>query len=403
MSSDREWMYTMRIRNGYFNPAFVPYVKYFLDFVFENPRNIHRRTKDGVEVLIIKCPCAKCKNRCYKTREEVEGHLYAKGFVDDYKVWHLHGESFDTQDVGQCSNPIGSQHAGEDTDDNHGDYSGYDQMVMESLFQTQHPYYRKQSSERAQKAGENITQKHLKFRIIRNYPPIGIADDVWHKLCDIWDTEEYRKKCEIAAKNRASADSNGKISRHTAGSIGYDEIRVRLRDLWGKEPSYKEIFLYTHLNKESKAKLRARELDISKVEEMVFCNDRARKAFDDYLKELRVVHGSIDTEDGSMWRRLQPSSSKRRIYGIGSSDMNYVVTGTPSSSCGIADSFVEQRKAQEKICKLEAQMEEERMQRDDMRQQMEEQKLEMERQRAEIQEQKEQQKLFQEFMKKYGK
>ncbi|KAI3793061.1 hypothetical protein L1987_35673 [Smallanthus sonchifolius] len=45
-------------------------------------------------------------------------------------------------DVGQCSNPVPSQHVGQDTDDEDlGEYSGYDQMVMESMHQNHHPYY----------------------------------------------------------------------------------------------------------------------------------------------------------------------------------------------------------------------------------------------------------------------
>ncbi|KAI3712371.1 hypothetical protein L1987_70925 [Smallanthus sonchifolius] len=128
--------------DGFFNQAFVPYVKHLLDFAFSNIVNHQTQTIEGGKVFVIRCPCRKCKNLRLKTREDVEGDLYANGFKDGYKVWDLHGESFNTQDVGQCSNPVPSQHVGQDTDDEDlGEYTGYDQIVMESMHQNHHPYY----------------------------------------------------------------------------------------------------------------------------------------------------------------------------------------------------------------------------------------------------------------------
>ncbi|KAD3640484.1 hypothetical protein E3N88_29707 [Mikania micrantha] len=54
-----------------------------------------------------------------------------------------------------------------------------------------------------------------------------------------------------------SADDDDVISRHTGGSRGYDEHRIILVDKekrLGKPPIFKEIFLETHLVKESKKK-----------------------------------------------------------------------------------------------------------------------------------------------------
>jgi hypothetical protein len=50
-----------------------------------------------------------------------------------------------------------------------------------------------------------------------------------------------------------------------------------------REPSYKEVFLITHLTKESKARLLAGELNLNNLEGMEFCTDRARQAYVGYI------------------------------------------------------------------------------------------------------------------------
>ncbi|KAK1429996.1 hypothetical protein QVD17_12403 [Tagetes erecta] len=87
----------------------------------------------------------------------------------------------------------------------------------------------------------------------------------------IWGTDEWQKKSTAGKRNRASADSSGKRSRHTGGSVGFDEHRIRLKTKLGREPSFGEVFLETHLIKESKIKLWAGELQINNMEGMNFC------------------------------------------------------------------------------------------------------------------------------------
>ncbi|KAD6452956.1 hypothetical protein E3N88_07661 [Mikania micrantha] len=324
MSFDREWMYTMRITSkGFFNPAFVPYVKYFLDFVFDNPINIHKRTKDGVEILVIKCPCALCKNLRYKTRVEVEGHLYDKGFVDDYKVWYLHGESFNTKDVGQCSNPLPSQHAGQDIVDDQGEYTEYEQMVMDNMYQNHHSYYQQEQQDPNKTAETFYTMlKHA------NEP-------LW-----LWDSEAWRKKSTIAKSNRAKG--NDKAVRHTGGSIGYAEYRVKMAS---------------------------------------------------YLEEMITKNGlEFSVDDPEVWSRVVEPNLKRtrRVYGIGSSDINYVVSGIASSSSGVTQ-YDTQQLSEKKIHDLEVQMEVERR----SRQELEEEIRKERHERHELQQQ------MKEFMKKF--
>ncbi|XP_021991209.1 uncharacterized protein LOC110887964 [Helianthus annuus] len=136
MSSKREWMYGMRTnKDGTINSQFQQCVDYFLDFAYKNAKNIEGETVKGVRKLLIRCPCKACKNRFYKTRGVVDFHLTSQGFMKDYLVWYAHGESDEPMDVGQCSNPKPSQHVGQDVDEDLGEYTEFDQMIMECMHQ----------------------------------------------------------------------------------------------------------------------------------------------------------------------------------------------------------------------------------------------------------------------------
>ncbi|KAK1419809.1 hypothetical protein QVD17_29167 [Tagetes erecta] len=195
---------------------------------------------------------------------------------------------------------------------------------------------------------------------------------------EIWDSPEWKKKSLSGKKNRASADKGGKTSRHTGGSIGYDEHRIRLKRKWGREPSFKELFLATHLKKKSKARFFAGELGLNNLEELVFCTPRARQAYINYLEEMLKVYGPDFTEDDpDVWVRVQTGGSMTRVFGIGSSDLGYLVTGIPSSSQGLTPSYTEYRLSQQKVQKLEAQIqnqfEDERREREQWQQQIQQQ------------------------------
>ncbi|KAD7117250.1 hypothetical protein E3N88_04518 [Mikania micrantha] len=164
MSSNREWMYTMRTTsNGLFNPIIQEHVTHFLDFAFANPNNVQSQTINGMEVFVIRCPCAKCQNRYHMTRDSVEDHLFTRGFMKNYLIWYKHGESLPTQDMGQCSktaNDLGDvghhiDHvASQKNADNLCDFIGYDQMTRENIHQNHHPYYQQYQQDPNQVAQE---------------------------------------------------------------------------------------------------------------------------------------------------------------------------------------------------------------------------------------------------------
>ncbi|KAD5803399.1 hypothetical protein E3N88_14759 [Mikania micrantha] len=621
MWSNREWMYTMRTTSkGFFNPEFQKYVNYFLDFAFANATNIQRQTIEGLETFLIRCPCSTCKNLRFKTRAEVQVHLYSKGFVDDYKVWYVHGESLHKQDMGQCSNSVPFRCVDQEADEDLGEYTGYDQMIMEGMHQNHHPYYhqgpqnpnqtaktfytmlnqaneplwdgsknastlstatsllnwksdcnvsdsafdkllpiiknilpddeklarsfyetkkilkplelpslqihgevmrggravsrgghtiacegrtcstsslagtndtrasmegilhhekihqlpyndddgdydhedgddddiqldqressfaearsdtsrkpritrfgtkfgnttvhrsitrifkehfdkawitfkqvpndvvarvytrfgtlwswepaaeeriyegvinvlkarfrdyvrrlRVKSTIKARADGHEIADNdYTKFSIIREYPPDTVPLEMWRDLCTAWDTKEWLKRSASGTNNRASSDSNGITSCHTGGSIGFDEHRINMKKKLGKDPSFLQVFLDTHLTTESKAKLWAGKLDLHDSIQMDFCTERSKEAYEAYLSAMIEMYGPDFTQDNvDVWERVQakdPTSrhTSHRVYGSGDSDINFVVTGAPSSSCGVTPSYVEYRQSQEK-------------------------------------------------------
>ncbi|KAL3849436.1 hypothetical protein ACJIZ3_011318 [Penstemon smallii] len=66
-------------------PAYGNGVKQFLDFAY---CSIYPSKK-------IRCPCVKCNNVYYRTRDDVEVDLFQYGIIKDYTTWVLHGEEFD--------------------------------------------------------------------------------------------------------------------------------------------------------------------------------------------------------------------------------------------------------------------------------------------------------------------
>ncbi|XP_019267397.1 PREDICTED: uncharacterized protein LOC109244716 [Nicotiana attenuata] len=83
---DKSWIF---IKNRTL-PQYLNGVEQFLTFAFSNP-NV------GVR---IQCPCIKCNNVLWKTREEVKTDLLRRGIDSTYDRWIYHGESDSSSDDG---------------------------------------------------------------------------------------------------------------------------------------------------------------------------------------------------------------------------------------------------------------------------------------------------------------
>nr|GEW96589.1 hypothetical protein [Tanacetum cinerariifolium] len=79
MRMDREWMYNSRFLEGRkdYNLAFIDRVVSFVEFSCQQPTT--DRDND-----LIRRPCSSCKNRAYKSTDDIMVHVVTKGFVKNY-------------------------------------------------------------------------------------------------------------------------------------------------------------------------------------------------------------------------------------------------------------------------------------------------------------------------------
>ncbi|KAL8230133.1 hypothetical protein R6Q59_000538 [Mikania micrantha] len=264
--------------------------------------------------------------------------------------------------------------------------------------------HRSTSAKKARDAGYNCPNDKPDFNIMCDFPPRFVHPEVWRDLCMGWNTEEWKKKSKRGRNNRMSADDEDVISRHTGGSRGYDEHRIILEKKLGKPPTFKELFLATHLVKESKKKFWDGLYDES-LDGAVFCTNRSRKAYEEYAIAMINRYGEDVTQhpvgDAELWERTQGGSK----FGIGSSDSNFIITGTSSSS-GSTPSYAEYQRSQEKVRDLQSQVEDLHNRVEDVQQKMREEV--QHHMREEIQHQvreemkEEMQRQIAELMKKFG-
>ncbi|KAK9050840.1 hypothetical protein SSX86_030189 [Deinandra increscens subsp. villosa] len=209
--------------------------------------------------------------------------------------------------------------------------------------------WRSKSKQKAIKAGHFIPPREHNFKVICNYPPNGVDLDRWRKMCKAWDTEKWLQRSECARKNRMSADSSGVISCHTGGSMGYDEHRINLKKDLGREPTFKELFFATHLTKDSKQKFKSGECQ--SMEELEFCTPRSKEAFGSYETAMLQKYGK-EHDDSDLWVGKQGGRGSR-IFGIGSSDPQFVVTGK-LSTMGSGPLVADYQRSQKRVHELEA-------------------------------------------------
>ncbi|KAL8211143.1 hypothetical protein R6Q57_005580 [Mikania cordata] len=141
---------------------------------------------------------------------------------------------------------------------------------------------RNESAYNARASGHFIINGEDNFNIMCDFLPKLLSQDTWRQFCLIWNTEEWAKKSERGRNNRMKVDSSGAISRHTGGSVGYVEHRIRL-----------ESYSFYMVEKYSE-------------------------------DETQHPIGDID-----LWERSQ---GEKKSFGIGSSNRHFILTRTPSSS-----------------------------------------------------------------------
>ncbi|KAL4590372.1 hypothetical protein LXL04_003301 [Taraxacum kok-saghyz] len=229
---------------------------------------------------------------------------------------------------------------------------------------------RKASAKKARKSGHVILVLEIRdsFEILENHTPGVIPSAVWKQLCRKWNTDEWKKKSKAARENRNKTDSSGCTARHTGGSIRYEEHRLKLKELTGEDPPYMDVFFKVNLTSESKKKYFEGDKEVP----LDFATGTAREAAEAYNRGLFEKYGEDPAQhmvnDPELWTqtqlRRQGGKQKGPMFGIGSSDLNYLVTGTyssqsSSSSVAAADyakSQADYAKSQEKVIEFEQQL-----------------------------------------------
>ncbi|XP_035831288.1 uncharacterized protein LOC110867107 [Helianthus annuus] len=112
------------------------------------------------------------------------------------------------------------------------------------------------------------------------------------------------------------------------------------------------------------------------------------------------LHGSDlnqHPDDLDVWARVA-GDKKGRMFGVGSSDPNFVITGKLSTSTE-SKLYVDAIRSQEEVEKVRVEMEKELANERDARQELEQKVQQMEKEMKENEEKR--QKQFEEFMKKF--
>ncbi|MFS7946835.1 putative transposase, Ptta/En/Spm, plant [Helianthus anomalus] len=117
------------------------------------------------------------------------------------------------------------------------------------------------------------------------------SDTKWVYSLQSWNTKEWLDKSKTGSSNRKSGDINcGRASsRHTGGSMGFDEHRDNWKRTYDREPSWKEIFLQTHLTKKCKEMLRKGDISIYDMKNLEFCTNESKEAYVSYLINLNHI------------------------------------------------------------------------------------------------------------------
>ncbi|KAJ8765474.1 hypothetical protein K2173_014596 [Erythroxylum novogranatense] len=135
--NDRSWMYRRLTADGFINPEFVEGVDAFMHYACSQPAYM-----DGPK---IRCPCTKCKHKCFLFIDEVQLHLLRKGFVPNYFQWTRHGEPLVASSSRRIEEPTCMNLNENDVEDGYGRHFGdgpensYRQMVHDGLGHTFDP------------------------------------------------------------------------------------------------------------------------------------------------------------------------------------------------------------------------------------------------------------------------
>ncbi|KAL8257902.1 hypothetical protein R6Q59_029943 [Mikania micrantha] len=236
--------------------------------------------------------------------------------------------------------------------------------------------FREKSRNKAREDGHDIPFGEEKFDIIVIIHPIAFL----LRDGNIWNTDKWLKRSKTGRSN-----CNNDLSRHTGGSMGFDEHRIKLDKQKGKKVGYELVFIDTHATKDTKKRLREGEININDLDELEFVTSRSKESFEVFHKELVKEYGSdndenLDRDEFAVWERLHPNVGGR-MFGVGSSDPRFVVTGSQSSYDG-SNSYGDALQSQN-VKDVESQLQKEMEARQSLENRLEQMERVAEKERAE--------------------
>ncbi|XP_035835088.1 uncharacterized protein LOC118483702 [Helianthus annuus] len=209
---------------------------------------------------------------------------------------------------------------------------------------------RKSSKKKALNARERIPDEGYNFEIQCKYPPDIVPRRKWECMCMSWNTEDGKR----------STKQGEKTARMTyvviqTGQWGMTNTAATWKKIKGKNVGFAEVLLHTHATKECKKRLHDGEINANDYDKLEFVTDRSKRSYVSYMKKLEGVYGNTDCDDMEVWESLHPECQGHQLFGVGSSDPHFVLTGTTSSIASILDA----RQSHE-LQKVQAELEKER-------------------------------------------
>ncbi|KAG6524289.1 hypothetical protein ZIOFF_014195 [Zingiber officinale] len=242
MTPDKKWMDLINDRLG---EAYGQGIENFLDYAFERTRATNE----------IRCPCVKCANAHFGSREYVKMHLIVYGILQNYRFWYHHGE--------KPEDDLELHNSETEVDDN--DY------FMEDLLRDLHPHY--DDSNRA-----NINIKLCLINIYRDGQPPDFASMFFETrkkgdhIVDLDAMEKYDEICEVVRED--SSLSNIQLVEKCFGPQRHDHVfghggGVRPKDVRGPIASKQELH---HENVTLREKMNNMESEFKAFKELMLKN-----------------------------------------------------------------------------------------------------------------------------------
>ncbi|PHT37855.1 hypothetical protein CQW23_21428 [Capsicum baccatum] len=282
----RKWMINRLLPGKVaYTDEFIKGMEEFIKFACSQPKYLYEK--------IIRCPCKICKNIKHFTPDEVNVHIFKKGFIPGYWYWTSHGEeapSINLNEHVHSSDSISHQGCIFDMssssqsnilaeDSEHVNRFDPHKVVIDGIanciwskFELARPSWKKFPESTREmwfeefkkkfkwlphyndaiwsninkRASSKTTQLFQDVRKKLPLKPHWMGDAVFKEMKVYWESDEFKTKSE---RNKENRDSNVGASLHTGGCVPHRLIYKRMKEATGKDPSVLEFYFRTHRKK----------------------------------------------------------------------------------------------------------------------------------------------------------